>query len=986
MKRCRWILSLVVVQAATAFAETYYVDQQHPMACDTNAGAEAAPFKTIQKAADVAMPGDIVKVKPGRYREGVAPANFGAMEKNKWVATRITYEAVGGEVILDGSRPVPVDDWTRADGRTDVYATLFKAPDVIDYCQRNSKLPEPLWVFADDQLVLPNVVERKTGTGAITKGLEVPEDGHTNRWYFDKQNGRLYVNLGGRKPGTDAVVEVSSFYHAFGYKPLHYTTLRGFVFQRYSHRAVDVGGSMAPRVEDCLFRFNQSGVSCGRDGWVKRCTFLDQENVAIEAGVYNVIEENLIVRFWRDTFKTHNIYASPAIVSFANGESSKTIRNNVIVDEGAEGYTGCGGFWPDMPNPGNVLYGNSIARIGVGMYIEYASMGAVIAWNVIEDTKEGIHLRHNAGNLILENYIARMSSHAFIMGSTTATQAPLMKYNFFSGNYIEDCRGGFATGAQAGSVNRQDVNVADGNIYNLGTNQTVAVWADKRYATLEEFRAGTGMETHGRTGRLSPEELGLVTFRTADADQPWTANAMIGNPHLDRMHWNRGDWVIPYFFEPGTGDGGSREWLGPSAWTVRVGGPASDEPEPRGIRGSYLAAEPFDGCVQYWSEKGAWPDSGYMREEDGLSGRGATPENQVDGRLMVLSRGPEPAGTNGLGWYSVSLPTAPGAVMDIGFWMQAKNVKAATAGGGAVTFVEWSDYTRTRLGRSFVLGRDDEGKDRLPKLVSGDFGYSRIEGTVTAPDWAKRFRLFMGLRSATGVLQFDDIDTIRTRPGNTPADAKQGQPAIPPTPLEPANLTFSVIDLSKFVNRSLADDVDDDGKGGWSDQGSAMDMRGIGPGDKTYEKVPFRILAPLSCVALRSPKRNPGELPEHVSIPVGTKADMVYFLHGGAWLNGGLEHWRYAIQYEDGTSESIPIIGGKNIRDWTDAPGFLADPEGAWRAFAAETTGGAVFVQQSVWVLEWKNPHPTKAITTIDFAGSGNGVPILLGITCGGKK
>ena len=40
----------------------------------------------------------------------------------------------------------------------------------------------------------------------------------------------------------------------------------------------------------------------------------------------------------------------------------------------------------------------------------------------------------------------------------------------------------------------------------------------------------------------------------------------------------------------------------------------------------------------------------------------------------------------------------------------------------------------------------------------------------------------------------------------------------------------------------------------------------------------------------------------------------------------------------------------------------------------------------SLWVLEWKNPHPDKTVKSIDFVGSGKGVPILLGITVGQRK
>ncbi|MCP4895848.1 MAG: hypothetical protein GY906_02645, partial [bacterium] len=45
----------------------YHVDQNHPLANDTNDGSEAAPWLTIQHAADVASPGDTVIVHPGSY-------------------------------------------------------------------------------------------------------------------------------------------------------------------------------------------------------------------------------------------------------------------------------------------------------------------------------------------------------------------------------------------------------------------------------------------------------------------------------------------------------------------------------------------------------------------------------------------------------------------------------------------------------------------------------------------------------------------------------------------------------------------------------------------------------------------------------------------------------------------------------------------------------------------------------------------------------
>ena len=89
--------------------------------CDRAAGTAAEPFRTISKAASLAMPGDTVKVHAGTYREWVSPANGGTAEH------RIVYESAGdGEVVITGAEPV--SDWTDVGDsvwRAEVPNTLF---------------------------------------------------------------------------------------------------------------------------------------------------------------------------------------------------------------------------------------------------------------------------------------------------------------------------------------------------------------------------------------------------------------------------------------------------------------------------------------------------------------------------------------------------------------------------------------------------------------------------------------------------------------------------------------------------------------------------------------------------------------------------------------------------------------------------------------------------------------------------------------------
>ena len=73
-------------------------------------GSEERPFRTINRAAALAQPGDTVVVHAGEYREWVQPPRGGLSDRR-----RITYTAAPGEhVVIKGSEPVT--GWERVDG------------------------------------------------------------------------------------------------------------------------------------------------------------------------------------------------------------------------------------------------------------------------------------------------------------------------------------------------------------------------------------------------------------------------------------------------------------------------------------------------------------------------------------------------------------------------------------------------------------------------------------------------------------------------------------------------------------------------------------------------------------------------------------------------------------------------------------------------------------------------------------------------------
>ncbi len=61
---------------------------------DSAPGTKSAPLRTIQRAADLAQPGDIITVHEGVYRERINPPRGGTSDKN-----RIVYQAAAGEKV-----------------------------------------------------------------------------------------------------------------------------------------------------------------------------------------------------------------------------------------------------------------------------------------------------------------------------------------------------------------------------------------------------------------------------------------------------------------------------------------------------------------------------------------------------------------------------------------------------------------------------------------------------------------------------------------------------------------------------------------------------------------------------------------------------------------------------------------------------------------------------------------------------------------------
>lgn len=199
------------------------------------------------------------------------------------------------------------------------------------------------------------------------------------------------------------------------------------------------------------------------------------------------------------------------------------------------------------------------------------------------------------------------------------------------------------------------------------------------------------------------------------------------------------------------------------------------------------------------------------------------------------------------------------------------------------------------------------------------------------------------------------------------------------------------VDLRPYATMGLADEVANDGKGGWTDQGPKLDLHELQAGVADFAGVPFEIVDAArnqgkACVVLGSGQPgldNLRFLPREVlKIKVNRKAAKLYFLVAAAYTTPKqvLANLRVVKNIDVTTMGTIsnsvlPLKEGANIADWLSADGEAPEALPGW---ACEKPGGGT---ATLYVVEWSNPEPGVEISYVDFASTGAAVPILLGIT-----
>jgi alpha-N-arabinofuranosidase len=426
-------LTLLAVLLLAPLAATHAADFHVAVnGKDANAGAQARPFRTIQRAADLAQPGDVITVHEGTYRERVNPPRGGESD-----AKRIVYRAAPGErVEIKGSEVVR--DWVKAGD------DLWKV--TIPNSFFGSFNPYSDLISGD--WFNPKGREHHTGavylnghwlTEAATLTQVQEPVGATPLWFaqVDQQNTTIWAQFRGVEPDEQRVevnVRRTVFYPE---KPgINYITVRGF---RMMHAATPWSPPTAEQIgligthwskgwiiEDNEISYSTcTGVTLGKygDEWDNRSQSAEGYNQTIRRALENGWSKgnigHHIVR------NNHISHCEQAGIVGSLGAVFSTITGNSIHDihvrqlfSGAEmaGIKIHAAIDADISR-------NHIHHSFRGIWLDWMAQGARVSRNLIHDIDNmALFLEVNHGPLLVDNNIclAARALHTVSRGTALA--------------------------------------------------------------------------------------------------------------------------------------------------------------------------------------------------------------------------------------------------------------------------------------------------------------------------------------------------------------------------------------------------------------------------------------------------------------------------------------------------------------------------------------------------------------------------------------
>jgi len=397
----------ILLATIEAFSKDYHVSKSGN---DFNPGTISQPFGTIAAAAKIALPGDVITVHAGTYREWINPAYGGSNDLK-----RIVYQAAPGEqVIIKGSEVI--GNWEKQGNgiwKTTIKNSFFGEynpyQDIIngDWYKDNGRKHHTGEVYLNGKsLYEVDSLDRVKSAKPLKDAVD--QSGSAYQWYCESNSASttIWANFQGYNPNNE-LVEINVRQACFFPKKtgINYITIRGFTMSQaatqWAPPTAEQIGLIGPNwskgwiIEDNVISDSKcSGISLGKE----RGTGQNQwTELKVKHGTQR--EREVIFNAIAIGWSKENI-------------GSHIVRNNTIFNCEQTGICGhLGAVFSSIYN--NHIFNINVKRQFSGAEIAgiklHAAIDVVIKNNRIHDTFRGLWLDWQAqgtrvtGNLLYRN-------------------------------------------------------------------------------------------------------------------------------------------------------------------------------------------------------------------------------------------------------------------------------------------------------------------------------------------------------------------------------------------------------------------------------------------------------------------------------------------------------------------------------------------------------------------------------------------------------
>ena len=438
MKRISFFV-LVLFVSCSLFSKEVHVSVNGN---DNNSGSLKQPLRTISAAANLAMPGDIIIVHGGVYREQIVPPRGGNSETE-----RIIYQAARGEKVdIRGSEVIT--NWKKEQNDT----WSVKIPNsFFGKFNPYSDLIRGDWFT-------PTPKDRKYHTGAVYLNgdwlmeaslfdeVMKPADEKNCLWWAvtDSSNTTIWAQFKNADPNRETVeinVRQTIFYPD---KPfINFITVSGFTMQ---HAATNWAPPTAEQtgligthwsrgwiIENNVVQYSKCvGISLGKYG-----DEFDNKDTESAIGYVGTINRALAFGWNKGTIGGHVVrnntiaFCEQAGIVGSMGCSFSNIYGNTIHDIHVRRlFTGAEMAGIKFHGAIDVqISSNHIYKTVLGVWLDWMAQGAQVKNNLMHDNSQDIFLEVNHGPVLVSNNIL-LSRANLLMNSSGAA----FVHNLFGGN------------------------------------------------------------------------------------------------------------------------------------------------------------------------------------------------------------------------------------------------------------------------------------------------------------------------------------------------------------------------------------------------------------------------------------------------------------------------------------------------------------------------------------------------------------------------